>query len=371
MSDGASRQELRKALISGKGRLHFESASVKETPAKREARTISASWLVDFLSASPPELRSLDIRNAVIDGALDLSFQAIDVWLSIVDSVFNDEVDLTGATLRRGLRLDGSRFEQGLALAAAKIGASFSARRAEFIGAFDAIDLSVGVTFDVSDACFYEQADLQRVLVEKAANFSHAQFQGNALFLNGRFRGVATFDGASFSHGANFDEAQFEETVYLRSDDKTLVFGGDVLFTDVKVGGMFFVSESLFQGRVDCTRARFDGGLQVFGSTFKSQAIFAWGFGPPCLPLNPRERAPHGIRGQSGFHSHPSSWRCDLRRYAIRRHSAVHVLLDRRRCSIQFRSKGGSCSIQAARVLQSGDCRWVGMVPGRIVHWGC
>ena len=183
-------------------------------------------------------------------------------------------MELSGATLHKGIRLDECRFTQGVYLRATSTRESFSARESAFEAIADFTDGLIEVNLDIGNARFNDQADFRRITVGKETRRADTTFSGVVLFANGRFQSTATFDGATFNGVANFDEAQFLETLYLKSNHKKVVFSEETFFTDLKVAGVCIISGATFRKNVNFTRASIKGGLYVNGCQFQSRAIF-------------------------------------------------------------------------------------------------
>src|SRR5215203_2411466 len=92
----------------------FGSARDDECDEEKKLKTVLATDIVDWVSDTSHVGQPLTVRNALVEGPIDLVFRVVECSISFLDSVLTDRVDFSGATLRHGVRLDGSRFHQSV-----------------------------------------------------------------------------------------------------------------------------------------------------------------------------------------------------------------------------------------------------------------
>ncbi|HEV2728805.1 MAG TPA: pentapeptide repeat-containing protein, partial [Terriglobales bacterium] len=169
----------------------------------------------------------------------------------LVNCEFEDPADFSYSAFKRHLILQNSTFKQGFDLEGATI---------DLNGRFDAIKVLSG------------KAGFRYLHVQGLLNLEHAQFDSAVT--------------------ANFSNAHIDKGAYLRG----IVFGGDVLLTEMRIGGDLVLTDAHFKkaarfattkvgGSLFLESAQFDGPVGLVGvetaysiklpkATFQKQALF-------------------------------------------------------------------------------------------------
>jgi uncharacterized protein YjbI with pentapeptide repeats len=277
--------------------LQFDSSTADGvTAAAKAGSTIQARWL-EALAEEPDRIVRVPIRitNAVIEGPLRLAYATFEYDLSIRDSIFTDEVDLSYATFKRTASFEGSQFIGPAKFREAHVihdlhikgttfpdGSVFNDLQIEgVLGAWGATFGSVVYTrpedrrpvrferVQVGKNAFFglrkdQKGDLVPARFTGEVSFRDAHIKVNANFQSAEFYGIAHFDRMKIDGAATFSPARFDDAGH-RITGKTwpVTFSTDATFEEARFGGSAF-----FNG------VRFGGTANFRGAQFGSQAQF-------------------------------------------------------------------------------------------------
>ena len=188
-----------------------------------EDREIPAAWIQEAISRHVP----VNIRNAIIIGALKLQYEVCAQEIAFQSCVFQEPADFSYAVFKRKLILNDSTFDNG--------------------ANFENASLESNAFFDSTR------------FVASGADFTAATFRKSASFVHGNFEGEARFQDAHFASFADFREAVFQQTVSL---------------SRTTIDGPAFFGDATFKAKADCIDLHISGAADFHGAIFKADAIF-------------------------------------------------------------------------------------------------
>jgi len=272
---------LREKLLSGEP-LHFSA----DTP--EEARTILGEWLEGAARRSV----KIDVRNAVILGAINLEYIVFEEEVSLIGCDFKEPADFSFTAFKRNLILSGTKFRQGASFRAATFEydavlneAKFLAREASFQ------DLRTHGHFQAQGVTFVEGilADFSGARLDLSAFFRGAHFEGQASFIDAHFGGQAHFQGAVFKQGVSFEGARIDGSAFFDKKPElnlpAATFAAEASFIGAHFGGQAHFRGVQFNSPnkwVSFAGARIDGSaffgkkpeLNLPAATFAAEASF-------------------------------------------------------------------------------------------------
>ncbi len=266
---------LREKLLSGEP-LHFSA----DTP--EEARTILGEWLEGAARRSV----KIDVRNAVILGAINLEYIVFEEEVSLIGCDFKEPADFSFTAFKRNLILSGTKFRQGASFRAATFEydavlneAKFLAREASFQ------DLRTHGHFQAQGVTFVEGilADFSGARLDLSAFFRGAHFEGQASFIDAHFGGQAHFQGAVFKQGVSFEGARIDGSAFFDKKPElnlpAATFAAEASFIGAHFGGQAHFQGVMFKQGVNFDEAKINGIAFFLQAIFAGEATFRGHFG--------------------------------------------------------------------------------------------
>ena len=297
-------------------RSNLESGVEIQFPASatEQERTVSHRW-IELLAQGPDKAIRVPVRikNAIIEGDLDLSHVTFKGEFSIRDSTFSGSVNISMAVFERTSSFENSSVAGPFACRATRFAYDFELRGVHFQSETALIDLNISEVLSCEQARFEESVYFDRTHVGKAAAFAGqdgvganfgslasfhsfevdghlvfaaSQFNSDAIFDGLIVRKAAFFDGAVFFGRARFNAAHIGDQISL----KGVLFKGDAKFDEISVeGGLQFQANgrqrTVFQQKVSFAGARVPrqaafvavdfGPTNFLNASFGSDLIFA------------------------------------------------------------------------------------------------
>ena len=190
------------------------------------------------------------LTGVVVEGDLCLPHAEFSAHVSFRDCEFTGKLDLSFATLRRGLSMEGCRFQQ-VSLRGAVVSGDAIFDGSEFGTAGCELE---GIR--VEGAASFRPANGNRVMFHGKANFRYARFSSEAAFHSAIFQDYADFYFAEFCGPALFTSHQEPGAPPRKAP---VWFLGQVRFRDAHVAGEANFRGARFCGNADFTRVRIDG----------------------------------------------------------------------------------------------------------------
>ena len=189
--------------------------------------------------------RNVQVKDTIIRGPLDLSYETINQQISLVNCEFEEPADFSFSVFKRHLILRDSTFRKGF---------DFEGATIELNGRFADIKVLSG------------KANFHDLHVQGLLNLEHAQFDSEvtANFSNAHIDKGAYFSGIVFGGEARLTEMRIGGDLVLTSAH----FKKDAHFGTTKVGGSLFLESAQFDGR-----AHFPG-IETAYSAKLPKAIF-------------------------------------------------------------------------------------------------
>lgn len=279
--------DIREKLLAGQP-IHFN----KNQPAKD--RIVEAVWLRE---AALKSVR-INLRNAVISGALDLKYLEFAEEVSVIGCEFRDPADFSYTVSKRNLILSGTAFRRGADFRSATMEYGARLNRASFLdGKACFVDLRVLGGFSAVGARLKNRvkADFNRARFDKYLIFRGAVFEGetnfddsvscfDAEFDSAQFKLKASFSDVKIKGNAHFQEAEFNDEVDFAGAE----IGGDagfqdarfmnpdkqVIFDAAKFGANLRFERTIFSGEVSMEYVHVAGGAEFLGARFQRKVSF-------------------------------------------------------------------------------------------------
>jgi len=287
--------EFRDKLVSGYV-LHFHP----EEP--EAARTIQAAWIEEAVRNHV----KIDVRNAVIAGALSLKNVTFEEEVSLIDCRFKEPADFSHATFEHSILLSGTTFEQGAAFQGVALHQDAVLDDVKFLGGKAIfIDMSARGLFSAERISFGSgvKADFARVCLQKSARFWGATFGGEVDFDHAHIFGSGDFRGAVFKKKVNFNPSKIDGGLFFRAmperglppvtfEDEadfgavetaiTADFNGaqfknehkPVSFNSAKIHGSAIFLDAAFAGKTNFGMVHINGDAFFHSASFASEVSF-------------------------------------------------------------------------------------------------
>jgi hypothetical protein len=231
------------------------------------SRTIAASMIIEAIRQG----NTVEIRNAVVSGLLDLRNASIQAEIRFLRCHFREGVNFSYGTLERNLTFAFCEFAGDANFQSMTcnydlhlnhcnfntptidfrnlhVNANFSARHVTFrgIARFDDAEFGPDVDFGYS---FFEKAKLDAVRIKGSGHFDHTVFELKA-----------NFTGIDVEHDLDFTRARFLDAIEAQLFDVMNV-GVDLAFVDAIFAGDVSFDGMRIQGSASFDRAQFDKGI--------------------------------------------------------------------------------------------------------------
>jgi hypothetical protein len=225
---------------------------------------------------------SIEIKNAIVEGPLNLKYITFKGEVTFINCEFSDTVDFSFATFQRSVSfVDNSVFKQRVDFRAAHAMRDFRVSYARFKDDCCFMDFRADEVFRAEGTHFntasFEQAVFaKRVFFcpknpgEKNDTAKQVQFDGDVTFVDAHIQGAAHFEGVAFNGAADFRRTQIESSVNFgcfidRSSESgqaafiATCFAGDAKFNGARIQGTAYFRGVNFQGNADFERAWIGG----------------------------------------------------------------------------------------------------------------
>jgi hypothetical protein len=272
--DELSEEERHALVLAGKPLVFRAPTSAgDETPAARAGRTIPAAWLNGLADAARICHPPIDISNAIIDGALDLSAVEFRQKVALVNCEMSGEVRFAFSQFGRTATFQGSTFKQRADFRAVIVNGDFLLKGCVFEVQSSFMDLHVQQILNASGASF-DRSNFERMKVLKSAFFRCLRVHEK--LVPTRFMRYTTFRDAVIAINCDFSGARFEGDAKFRN----IQIGADAFFCvatndDDEDAITSANPRSYFGGIANFVRAQVKGMAQFSGAEFGGDALFA------------------------------------------------------------------------------------------------
>jgi pentapeptide repeat protein len=255
------------------GHLHLDKQ------ASEADRTIDASWIVEAVTAG----KKVEIRNAVIDGPLDLKGTSIRGQIVLQQCVLLGPFELSCSTLSANLVLSSTTFRGPVDLRNATVECDVVLNRARFEGPVNTFVnmrvkgylMAVGARFsrtaNFDDATFGPDVNFNRSVFSRVS-FNSVRVNGCAHFEKARFHDEVNFTGLDVEGDLDFGEAQF--TVQKAAAFAVLRVGADASFDRVVFNDRAFFDGSHISGLASFRGVQFQNGASFSDVTVGQDIAF-------------------------------------------------------------------------------------------------
>jgi uncharacterized protein YjbI with pentapeptide repeats len=233
--------------------------------ARARPVSLTGARVVGDVTLGPGAVPHLTCRDCHFDGDLIASGTTFERTLDLSGSDVVGEIDLSSATLGRGMRARATTFNGIVNLRGARVGGDVDMSKASF----KAPVLS-GMTpgSDVATTTFMGDTDFSLATFSGLVVFERAVFFRNVDFT------LATFDtDAVFAGGKSFGQATFARTIFRGPTDfSEFKFFGPATFDGAQFEDRADFSVTGFIRRAVFDRTRFGEGATFLGATFPVEA---------------------------------------------------------------------------------------------------
>ena len=264
-----SNTALRKKLLSGKP-LQFDPG------IPEEERTIRAKWLEE---AAQKSVR-IDVRNAVVEGALSLKYTTFEEEVSLIACDLKEPADFSYTKFKYNLDLTNTMFRQDTQFKSAIFEYDALLDEAKFLaGEASFIDLHVRGLFSAQRTHFVcEKVKFNRARFDQSVIFAGSIFEGEVDFESVRIGDQAECPGAVFKKNVSFNAAKIDGSTFFCADPPRNLpaasFEGEADFISVQIGVVGEFDGVLFRQNVSFGRAQIAQTAFFRGSTFEGKADF-------------------------------------------------------------------------------------------------
>jgi hypothetical protein len=226
--------------------------------------SLTGTHVVGDVTFRPGAMPRVVCRDCHFDGDLIASGTTFERTLDLSGSDVAGEVDLSGATLAKGLRARGTTFDGIVNLRSTQVGGDADLSKALFnapvLSGVTPGTRAATTTFagdvDFSLATFSSLVAFENALFSRKVDFTLARFDADAVFAGGKSLGQARFVRTIFGGPADFSEFKFY---------------GPATFDGVQFNDRADFSVAAFIRRVVFDRARFGKGAMFIGAIFPVQ----------------------------------------------------------------------------------------------------
>lgn len=228
-----------------------QTADLLERFPKEQDRVLSASFIEKLLTTSIKSIvvprQGVRIRNAVFVESIDLENAEIPCETWLIDSHFEDKINLPKSIFRKNLSFDGSSFNEAN-FSSMKVEHTASFNNATFAGLVDFTAADIGLDLEAKKAQFTsseQEVIFEGMKVGRNALFEYARFAGP---VNARIMDI----GVDFkAYGVQFTNSVREVTFHRMKVGQSAffqdaVFAGPADFTFVDIGINFEANEAKF-----------------------------------------------------------------------------------------------------------------------------
>lgn len=236
---GEAREALLKAVSTttpNGGRLSFIGASFHNLE-------------VDSQLISAPHNAAIDLRHALVSGAVSLKRVTLNQSVDAREARFDDEFSFLERT---------------------RINGRFTAVRAVFCGDVEIEDTEFQEKCILTNAHFCQEANFKGTYLKRGAYFSRSRFEGKATYRKVRAMDNVTFYDAAFESAFSARRATFAHDVRFNGAS----FGGSVNLTDATVEGLAMFKEVEVTGEeVEFDECTFDAKISMAEAEFRGTDV--------------------------------------------------------------------------------------------------
>jgi hypothetical protein len=237
---------------------------------------ISARFLIDLLTGPTAAAHPVDIANAIVDEAVDLSYVEVVADTTLRACEFTANLSLANAQLKRSFAIVGTTFDGTFDVSnlhASRLvldGDSFAASVVLYGAVVDS-DLSL------ADTSFARDVNFTRARIGGQLMLDRAKFNDATTSVNFNTASIGTYlwarDGVEFHGPVDFSNVSVGTDVWL-NNAKFLGTPNRTSFYGVKVGANVELADAVFDGPTNFTRADIKGQLTLDRAIFRSPANF-------------------------------------------------------------------------------------------------
>ncbi len=221
---------------------------------ERKGNPIAAQEVVNAIKAG----KSVEIKNAVIEGALDLESEVIEGKITVQRTQIKGPVDCSYAEFKQVVNFHSSTFESDVNFTGATVEKDITLNAATFQGMVDLTDVQIKGALYAQSCTFWKDFNFMAAQVGRRCVFMGGVFKQKAMFTGCRIGGTAFFDSATFGGEANFVSAQIDDRAMFTG----VTFKNRAHFGSIRIG----------------SNAEFDGALFGKGVCFHGAHIGDSGF---------------------------------------------------------------------------------------------
>jgi uncharacterized protein YjbI with pentapeptide repeats len=263
--DATTRDALHQQILAGD--------EIYLNPSSPEAdRTIDANWVKD---AATRHVR-IHIRNAVIQGRLDLQDSSFEQEFDLAGCIVKDYADFSHTTFRRDFFASDAVFISGVSFQSATFEHKAIFQRTHFKG--DPIifaDAHFLAEFNAEAAEFGSKGGATAVFTharfDTTADFAMSIFNINAHFITTHFLGQGYFPGVRFERSADFSRAHFFDVATFGAGapaNFNSIFKGQAFFNETQFDSFVVFNGVSFPGDVYFASAKLNSRVEFRGTTF-------------------------------------------------------------------------------------------------------
>lgn len=285
-ADCSGTRFVRRAVLGGlriEGNLDFSGAQI-------DAMSVRGARVGGDLSFEEAKVgEALYISGVVVEGFSSLRSADVAGEVHIGESLFKDEVDLTGATILGPTTIDATHFERGLELRDVSCLGSVELDSLELSGWVDMLgaDFHRPVRFhttsfhrgvDLQYAHFRDSLDAQNVEFKGEAYLRHARIDGNFSLQHSRCDERVDLREVEVLGTTRFEEVQFRKGVYLSRSHvrgqlewKMVSIDDRLRATHLSVEGPFSLLNCKLRGDVELACAHLEKELDLTGTEIRGE----------------------------------------------------------------------------------------------------
>jgi uncharacterized protein YjbI with pentapeptide repeats len=245
-------------------------------------RTVDASWIKDAVRRHVP----IHVRNAVIQGRLDLQESSIEQGFVLAGCTVKDYADFSHTTFKRDFFASDTVFVSGVSFQNAIFEHKATFQRTRFEGGpIIFTEAHFRDEFSAAEATFESKgggtAIFTHAQFDTLADFAMSIFNVNADFIATHFLGQGYFPGARFKGSADFGRAHFADFATFGASTPAnfdATFEGQTSFIETQFDSFAWFNGVSFTGDVNFTSARFNSRAEFRGTTFDKTEFVATHF---------------------------------------------------------------------------------------------
>jgi len=233
---------------------------------KKEANPIDAEEIVEAIEDG----KTVEIINAVIEGAFMLKHINIDGKITIQRTKIRGQVDWSYAAFKQVLNLENSIFEIDATFIGIMVEKDIFQDNVTFLGNATFADITVNGVFHSRDSTFKKDAIFVESVFKKRVEFSKTTFEGKVDFGITRIGSVVVFNEAKFEKQVIFNSTKIEGAAFFNST----IFEDDVDFIGAQIYNTVEFYKAQFKQKADFGIARIKMNVRFTSTIFKGKVNF-------------------------------------------------------------------------------------------------